>query len=1048
LMRSTRLMSVVRKGMMLSLALLLSFGSIGFKASNASAAAGETWSILPTLTPKIPSSSYLGKLDVDSQGTVYVTDIGGSRILYLPKNSATWSVKPITTNTGYSENGITIDNSGKIYVLDTSNGRIQMANSITDDWTFIAGSSEWPLYRPSGIAVDLNGNLYVTEANINRVLKWTKDLTDETGTTGTWSLLGDGYSSFTYPNGIAVEHDGNVYVSIGNGHRIMKWTRDPLDGSGTWSAWAGNAIGVTTAGTGLGAFTSPSDVEVDPSGNVYVVDKVNNRIQMWTKETNSWSMWGKADYTSGSAAGEFNRPTGIAIDSQGDLYVADGDKYSVQKLERSGFLDRTDVAFDKNVMDTSAGHYQDIIVKLTANGKTLTDILLDGVSIGQNYTQSGNDITISKGILESAELGERVLSFIMSGGTNPVLRVTVSDSTPPVPGTPVLGGAVPGNGVVNLSWQQVAGATGYKIYQSLTNSSNGTEIAVTEAVYQDHTITNLVNGTNYYFSVKATNNGSDSPYSNMLAATPRTVADTPSNVVATAGNREASVSFDTPYNGGSAITGYTVTAEPGGAQGTGSGNTIIVTGLTNGTAYTFKVVAHNVAGDSISSSPSTSVIPGEAPGSPTNVTATAGDAAATIKFTAPVSTGSQPISRFEVLSPTGTVLATGATSPITVTGLTNGTAYTFQVRAVSAAGEGTLSVESNSVTPAVPSSSGGGGGGGTPSPVTSKTGELTLPMGTSGEVSLDEAIFITIPSNATSTQLNLTIEQLTNSQGLLGNKEIPASAIYEILKNFTENFNHPVTLSFEFDFAKLTSGQTVAIFYYDEVAKAWVKVEGGKIDGTRISVEVDHFTKFAALVVDKATGLPVTGKVTETETTPDVSFSDISSHWAEGNIKQAVNEGIVKGYVDGTFKPNATVTRAEFAVMLMNALKPADEGAELTFADTSKIGAWAQKAVAQAVQASMINGYEDGTFRPSGQLTRAELAAIIANALKLSSETGAVTEFADDQSIPAWAKGAVGALKKLDLVTGKGANNFDPKATTTRAEAVTVLLKMLAQESK
>lgn len=197
---------------------------------------------------------------------------------------------------------------------------------------------------------------------------------------------------------------------------------------------------------------------------------------------------------------------------------------------------------------------------------------------------------------------------------------------------------------------------------------------------------------------------------------------------------------------------------------------------------------------------------------------------------------------------------------------------------------------------------------------------------------------------------------------------------------------------------------------------------------------------------------PVETKPTPTPTSPSdgegINFSDIFGHWAEANIKQAANSGIVKGYFDGTFKPGKTVTRAEFAVMLMNTLKPEAAGAELTFKDTAKIGAWAKKAVAQAVQADIIKGYTDGSFRPDAEITRAEMAAMIANALGQSIESNAVTGFSDDQDIPAWAKGSVAAMKKLGIVEGKGANTFDPNGKTTRAEAVTVLLKMLAQKSK
>jgi hypothetical protein len=312
---------------------------------------------------------------------------------------------------------------------------------------------------------------------------------------------------------------------------------------------------------------------------------------------------------------------------------------------------------------------------------------------------------------------------------------------------------------------------------------------------------------------------------------------------------------------------------------------------------------------------------------------------------------------------------------------------------------------------------------------------------------LDNAIFISIPSNAISKQLELTIEKVLNTQSELHDKEIPSSSIYEILKNFPENFSKPVTLMMTFDPTTVESGQTVAIFYYDEAKKIWVKVEGGKINGNWISADVDHFTKFAVLVVDEKTGLPITEEPTTEETT-DVKFSDIAGHWAESKISQAVSAGIVTGYTDGTFKPNATVTRAEFAVMLVKALKLKGEGAELAFSDSSKIGTWARKAVAQAVQADIIKGFKDGSFRPSAEISRSEMASMIANAIGQPIDANSATGFADDKEIPAWARGAVGAVQKLGLVTGKGSNEFDPLGKTTRAEAITVLLNLSAMKSE
>ncbi len=322
--------------------------------------------------------------------------------------------------------------------------------------------------------------------------------------------------------------------------------------------------------------------------------------------------------------------------------------------------------------------------------------------------------------------------------------------------------------------------------------------------------------------------------------------------------------------------------------------------------------------------------------------------------------------------------------------------------------------------------------------VVSSDGTLTLPVGKSGEVSLGNRVKVVIPADASGKALKITIQQVTDTQNLLTSHDVLATPVYEILKSFAENFEKDITLIFTFDPQVLKGNQTPAVFFYDEAKKTWVKV-GGTVNGNTITVKVNHFTKFAVFGVGEGAD-PTDGA------TPSISLGDISGHWAETNIKQAVGMHIVGGYPDGSFKPNAAVTRAEFAVMLMNALKPQQEGAALAFADQEQIGAWAQRAVAQAVQASIIHGYEDGTFRPNAKITRAEMAVMISSAMGQSVQATA-TGFADDRDIPAWAKGAVAALSQLGIIEGQGANRYAPGNPSTRAEAVTVLLNMLAQAS-
>ena len=171
-----------------------------------------------------------------------------------------------------------------------------------------------------------------------------------------------------------------------------------------------------------------------------------------------------------------------------------------------------------------------------------------------------------------------------------------------------------------------------------------------------------------------------------------------------------SVAFTPPTSdGGSPILDYTVTSSPGSITATGASSPITVTGLTPGITYTFTVTARNAVGGGLSSSPSGSVQVWSVPDAPTSVSATAGNGQATVSFSAPSYNGGKTILDYRVTSSPGGITATGSGSPITITGLSNGTAYTFTVQARNEIGYSSASSPSNSVTPVVPPVSASGG---------------------------------------------------------------------------------------------------------------------------------------------------------------------------------------------------------------------------------------------------------------------------------------------------------------------------------------------------
>ena len=192
-------------------------------------------------------------------------------------------------------------------------------------------------------------------------------------------------------------------------------------------------------------------------------------------------------------------------------------------------------------------------------------------------------------------------------------------------------------------------------------------------------------------------------------ASTTTVPGAPTAVSGTPGNAQVALTWTAPAsNGGSAITGYTVIPQIAGVNqtpvNTGSTSTsFTVTGLTNGTAYTFEVEAINAIGAGAASSPSSAVTPSTVPGAPTIGAVTAGVLSAVVNWTAPASNGGSAITGYTVTpfisGVAQTATTVGVTTSATITGLTGGTAYTFKVAAINANGTGAQSAASSAVTP-------------------------------------------------------------------------------------------------------------------------------------------------------------------------------------------------------------------------------------------------------------------------------------------------------------------------------------------------------------
>jgi uncharacterized repeat protein (TIGR02543 family) len=358
----------------------------------------------------------------------------------------------------------------------------------------------------------------------------------------------------------------------------------------------------------------------------------------------------------------------------------------------------------------------------TANGSTITSYTVKA------YDSTGNEVSGATCTVTTANTGGSCIitgltngsSYTFKAITNSTANSTAVSSVPSIATTEITPAKAPdapsgvsvvaGTGKISVSWEEPASNGAAITSYTVTSSPGGFTCTVSAPATTCDVSTGLVAGTNYTFQVTATSLAGTSAASS--ASTSVAVNASPSapiNVTAIPSNASATVSWDPPVSiNGSAITGYTVTAYKGGVLVSGAtcttttAETCAINGLTNGDEYTFKVTATNDVGTSVVSVASAAVTPSTVPNAPSAVTAVVGDTQATISFTAPTNNGGAALTSYTVTSSPGdfTCTVNAPTTSCIVSGLSNGTAYTFTVKATNANGDSLASTASSSITPA------------------------------------------------------------------------------------------------------------------------------------------------------------------------------------------------------------------------------------------------------------------------------------------------------------------------------------------------------------
>jgi hypothetical protein len=504
------------------------------------------------------------------------------------------------------------------------------------------------------------------------------------------------------------------------------------------------------------------------------------------------------------------------------------------------------------------------------------------------------------------------------------------------------------------------------------------------------------------------------------------------------------------------------------ASATVTGVTYNMSGLTNGTTYYFIVKAANSGGLSTASNEA-AAIPAAAPAAPTQVTAVAGDRQATISFTPPTDNGGSAITSYEVTASSGGVVQSGATSPITVTGLTNGVSYTFTVKAINRAGSSQDSDVSNAVIPSSPSS---GEGGSDDNSDNSGNGDTS---GTASEAAVPSADIllnrqVVHGGAAATTDHNRTLLTITADQTKLENRLAAEAQGAVITYRANASFDRVVA---EMDGQWVKSmAQKQAVLaletghatYMLPVQQIDIEALAGRFGEsvalqdlklnmeihTRSAQDTDRVIKEAVskgLFTLLAPPVEFRIQATYRGVTVEVSkFSAFLEHWIA--IPDNVNPDSVTTAVvvepDGILRyvPLQVMVKenrhyAKASSMTNGSFALVSHSAE--FKDMT--GHWAEQATRDMGARLIVMGTGDNTYEPDREVTRAEFAAILVRGLGLPLERG-TAPFSD---IPqsAWFNDVVATAYTHRLLNGFEDGTFHPEETITREQAVIMLSRAM-----
>ncbi len=177
------------------------------------------------------------------------------------------------------------------------------------------------------------------------------------------------------------------------------------------------------------------------------------------------------------------------------------------------------------------------------------------------------------------------------------------------------------------------------------------------------------------------------------------------------------------------------------------------------------------------------------------------------------------------------------------------------------------------------------------------------------------------------------------------------------------------------------------------------------------------------------------------------AFEDMKDHWAQKEVELLASKWLIQGSSLNAFEPNRSITRAEFASILVRALGLQEQAAGTAFTDV-KADTWYAGAVGTAAAAGLVQGFETGQFQPDATITREQMAVMVERAAKFAgmstTESASLSQaYSDASSISGWAQTSVGWAVKAGIMQGTDERSFAPEELATRAQAAVMLMRML-----